>query len=360
MVILTFVIGLVLLFVGADLLVRGASRLAIILGLTPLVVGLTIVAFGTSAPEGATSIAAALRDQPDLALGNVIGSNIMNVLVVLGMAAMIKPLVVSRQLLHIDVPIMIAVSVLLYVFALNGVISRFESGILLLGIVVYTSWMIRKSRKESQRGAKKTRQVQTNKLTIARYTAFVLVGLVMLVFGAEYLVEAASTIARQIGLSELIIGLTVIAFGTSLPEIATSLMAAFKQERDIAIGNVIGSNISNVLMILGVTGLVAPNGISVAPAALNFDLPFMIAVAIACLPIFFTGHRIGRREGALLFGYYIVYVGYLVLDASGHDAQQTYSTVMFAFVTPLIFITLLTLATLAWRKKHRELAAQKQ
>lgn len=341
-----------MLFAGADLLIRGASRLAIAFGLSPLVVGLTVVAFGTSAPEGATSIAAALKHQPDIALGNVIGSNIMNVLVVLGLSALIAPMAVSRQLLRIDVPIMIGVSVLLYLFALNGKITALESVLFLLGIFAYTIWMIRKSRKERKNGNNKMPEIKPSSANIALDFALVVIGLGLLVLGAEYLVDSASTIAREIGLSELIVGLTVIAFGTSLPELATSLVAAFKNERDIAIGNIIGSNISNILAILGLTGIVSAEGIAVAPAALNFDIPFMIAVAVACMPIFFTGYRIGRREGALLFGYYVVYVGYLVLDTAGHDAQEMYSLVMFAFISPLILIALFMLATRAWRSKH--------
>ena len=179
-------------------------------------------------------------------------------------------------------------------------------------------------------------------------------GLALLVLGSHWLVQGAVGIAQALGVSELIIGLTIIAAGTSLPEVATSILAAIRGEREIAIGNVVGSNIYNILAILGIAGIVAPDGISVAPAVLHFDLPVMIAVAVACLPIFFTGHRIGRREGALFFGYYLAYTLYLILDATGHDALAYFSTIMMEFVVPITAVTIFILVTRAWRSRRRE------
>lgn len=357
-----FVAGLVALIVGAEMLVRGASLLAVGFGISPLVVGLTVVAFGTSSPELAVSVDAAFSGQADIALGNVVGSNIFNVLFILGVAALIGSLVVAQQLVRLEVPLMIAVSALLLILGLDGRIGRPEGLLLFAGIVAYTGIAIRNSRKESAAVREEyahefgtarrmsPRQTATNVLLVG-------VGLALLVLGARGLVNGAESMARALGLSELIIGLTIIAAGTSLPEVATSVIASIRGERDIAVGNVVGSNIFNVLAVLGLSAAVAPDGVAVPQAALRFDIPFMIAVAIACLPIFFTGYRIARWEGALFLGYYIAYTLYLVLDATGHDALPAYSVVMVQFVAPLTAITLVLLAVRARRENGRAGAA---
>jgi len=353
-----FVIGLVILILGAELLVRGASRLAVGFGISPLVVGLTVVAFGTSSPELAVSVGSALSGQADIALGNVIGSNIFNVLFILGISALIGALVVAQQLIRLDVPLMIGVSLLPLLLGLDGRISRLDGLLLFAGIVAYIIFAIRQSRKESgPMQAEYDHEFGQGKRMGPRQVALnivsVIAGLALLVLGARWLVDGAVSIARTLGLSELIIGLTIIAAGTSLPEVATSIIASLRGERDIAVGNVVGSNIFNILAVLGLTAAVAPGGVTVPQAALRFDLPFMIAVAVACLPIFFTGYRIARWEGALFLAYYVAYTLYLILDATGHDALSAYSTVLLKFAAPLTGITLMVLAARAWRANQR-------
>lgn len=364
MTIVLFIVGLVILIVGAEALVRGASRSALALGISPLVVGLTVVAFGTSAPELAVSIQSALSGQngADVALGNVVGSNIANVLLILGLSAAITPLVVQQQLIRLDVPLMIGISLLVWFMALDSLIGRIEGVVLFACIIGYTVFAIRQSRKESSEiqqeySAEFDGQTPRSSAEWVKNIAFIVVGLAMLVLGARWLVDGAITFARAFGVSELVIGLTIVAVGTSLPEIATSIIAALRGERDIAVGNVVGSNIFNLLSVLGLTSIVAPAGIAVAPAALNFDIPVMVAVAIACLPIFFTGRLIARWEGWLFLGYYVAYTLYLVLAAAEHDALPAFSGMMTLFVLPL---TALTLAFLAWRAvrtKQPEVAA---
>ncbi len=356
MVIGLFLLGLVLLVGGAQLLVRGASRLAAHFGISALVIGLTVVAFGTSAPELAVSVQSGLAGQSDIAMGNVVGSNIFNVLLTLGVAALITPLVVSQQLVRLDVPLMIAVSVLLLVLALDGNISGFDGLLLFGGIVAYTVFTVRQSRKESAAvQAEYAQEFGDGAAAIAGrgrlllQIALIVVGLAMLVLGAHWLVEGAVTFARMFGVSELVIGLTIVSAGTSLPEVATSVVAALRGERDIAVGNIVGSNLFNMLAIAGIAAMVTPGGLEVAPALIHFDIPVMIAVALACLPIFATGHMIARWEGLLFLGFYAAYVLYLILSATAHDALPAYSAAMLGFVLPLTAVTLTVLLVRAVR-----------
>ena len=350
MTILTFVYfiaGLVLLVFGADWLVRGASRIAASWGVSSLVIGLTVVAYGTSAPEMAVSVKAAWLGQSDIGLGNVVGSNIFNVLFILGVSAMITPLVVAAQLIRIDVPIMIGISLLTYAMALDGNIGRFDGAVLFAGAIAYTVLQIRQSRRESaairdafEEGVERVRSPMSANLGLLA------VGIGGLVLGARWLVDSAVVFAHVLGVSELVIGLTVVSVGTSLPEVATSVVAAIRGERDIAVGNVIGSNVFNLLSVLGLSSLIGPAGISVAPGVLGFDLPVMIAVAIACLPILARGACIQRWEGAVFFFYYVAYTAYVVLAAQQHDALPAFSAVMRTFVIP---ITVLTIGLVSWR-----------
>ena len=354
---LWFALGLIALVVGAELLVRGASKLAISFGISPLVVGLTVVAFGTSAPEMAVSVQSAWSGQVDIALGNVVGSNIFNVLFILGASALIVPLVVHQQIIRQEVPVMIGASLLLWAMAADGGISRWE-GLLLASLIVgYTFIIIRQSRRETS--AIKAEYDEAFDGVAKGWDAhwgvqilLILAGLALLVLGANWLVEAAVTFAKQLGVSELVIGLTIVAAGTSLPEVATSILAAIRGERDIAVGNVVGSNIFNILAVLGISASVAPGDLAVAPAMLAFDLPVMVAVAIACLPVFFNGSCISRWEGALFLGLYVAYTLYLILYATGHDALYGYSAVMGGFVLPLLAVTLVMLAVRHWRHAH--------
>ena len=353
-----FAAGLVLLVLGAEALVRGASRLASSLGVPPLVVGLTVVAYGTSTPEVAVSVQAALAGQADITIGNVVGSNIFNVLFILGLSAMIAPLVVSRKLVQIDVPLMVGVSVLMLVMALDGRISSLDGAILASLVFIYTAFLVRQARKERTASREAAASEDENTVPAPGPTArmwavnlaYIAAGLGLLVQGSGWFVESSMAIARMMGVSELVIGLTIVAAGTSMPEVATSIIATVRGERDIAVGNIVGSNIYNILAVLGFAALLSPGGVGVAPAALDFDIPVMLAVAVACLPIFFTGHLIARWEGWLFFGYYVAYTLFLSLASQRHDALPAFSLVMELFVIPLTVITLIVLAVRARRQ----------
>jgi cation:H+ antiporter len=355
-----FVAGLAGLVVGANLLVRGAGKLALSFGISPLVVGLTIVAFGTSAPEVAVSVAAVLGGKADMAVGNVVGSNIFNVLFILGLSALIVPLVVNRQLIRQEVPIMFGVSLLMGWLALDGRIQAWEGGLLLAIMAGYTVFLIVQSRRESRASAldASAETPPDDELTppaptdwdakLPAQLALMVGGLALLVLGSDWLVTAAVAFAQALGVSDVVIALTIVSAGTSMPEVATSITAALKGQRDMAVGNVVGSNTFNILGCLGLSGLVAGSGgLVVAPSVLAFDLWVMLAVALACLPVFITGREIARWEGAVFVGYYIAYVGYLILAAQAHDALPLFSNVMLGFVVPL---TVITLVVSVWRR----------
>jgi cation:H+ antiporter len=312
--------------------------------ISPLVIGLTVVAFGTSAPELAVSLQSSLAGNADIALGNVVGSNIFNVLFILGISALIVPLVVSSQLIRRDVPLMILASILVLVLGWDGRTGRLDGLLLFGGLLAYTYWCIRQSRRESGEVQLEFAQATPRP---ARGVAGTLVqvgwivgGLVLLGLGSRWLVGGAVTVAEFLGVSRLIIGLTIVAAGTSLPEVVTSIVAACRGERDIAVGNVVGSNLFNILCVLGLSSVIAPQGVAVSPVALRFDIPVMIAVAVACLPIFFTGNRISRWEGGLFFGYYVAYTSYLVLAATHAAITRTLGIIMIGFVVPLTGVTL--------------------
>jgi cation:H+ antiporter len=352
-----FIAGLVCLVVGANLLVRGASKLALSFGISPLVVGLTIVAFGTSAPEVAVSVASVLEGKTDMAIGNVVGSNIFNVLFILGLSALIVPLVVHRQLIRQEVPIMFGVTLLMALMAMDGRLNMAESLALVTLMVLYTGFLVVQSRRETaanQAAAQASAQgvdefeaeLQASPpgawdAKLPAQLALMAVGLTLLVLGSDWLVGAAVVFAKALGVSDVVIALTIVAAGTSMPEVATSIAAALKGERDIAVGNVVGSNIFNILGCLGISGVVAGGaGLVVAPSLLAFDIWVMLAVALACLPMFITGGEIARWEGGVFAGYYVAYVSYLILAAQEHEALGAFSSVMLSFVVPLTVITL--------------------
>ncbi len=340
-------VGLVLLIFGAEMLVRGGASFAARLGISSLVIGLTIVAYGTSSPELIVSAKAALAGSPDIAIGNVIGSNIFNVLFILGISALICPLTVSQQLVRIDVPIMIGVSVLVFILSLDGILGKADGIALLTGIILYTWVVIYVGKKEKKKEVIKEYESEygaAQKLKSWMVDIFLIAaGLGVLILGARWFVDGAIGIARSFGISELVIALTIVAAGTSMPEVATSIMASIRKERDIAVGNVVGSNIYNILAILGVSSLCAKGGLPVSPGVLDFDMPIMLAVAVACLPIFFTGRTISRWEGGVFVLYYVAYTTYLVLKSSQHDQLPMMSSVMMLFVMP---ITVLTMAVI--------------
>jgi cation:H+ antiporter len=357
---LQFLLGLVLLVVGAETLVRGASKLAAAAGVSPLVVGLTIVAFGTSSPELAVSVQSSWRGQGDLALGNVVGSNIFNVLFILGVSALVTPLIVARQVIRQEVPVMILASVLLFVIAMDGRIGRLDAAVLAALLLAYTVFLVVQSRAHARMARDDETGVQQAAGWDRHWTiqiALVLGGLCLLVLGSDMLVNAAIDFARAFGVSELVIGLTVVAAGTSMPEVATSVMASLRGHRDIAVGNVIGSNVFNILGVLGVSGLVAPGFLEVAPSALAFDLPVMVAVALLCLPLFFTGSVITRGEGALFLACYVAYTVFLILAAQESPLLSIYRTLLIWVLVPVTFAVLLLVTIRAVRGSNGRGAA---
>lgn len=346
---LFFVLGLGLLIGGAEMLVRGSSRIAAAAGISPLVVGLTVVAFGTSAPELAVTTAASFRGDPDLALGNVVGSNVLNVLLILGASALVAPLLVQKRLVRLEVPFMIGVTALVVVLSLNGVISRLEGTFLFVGGLAYTAVLVLRARAVAPPLADRTATFTPG--SMALNTTLVLVGLGFLVLGSHWIVNGAQAMAAALGIPELVIGLTVVAAGTSLPELATSVVASIQGQRDIAVGNIIGSNIFNLLIVLGAASAISPIGVEIPLSALTFDLPVMLAVSLVCLPIFITGLRIDRFEGFIFLGFYIIYTTYLVLDAADHHALHALQDGILFVALPL---TLLTLTAAAIRSDRPE------
>lgn len=306
--------GLVALWLGAEWLVRGAAALAHRLGLSSLVIGLTVVAFGTSAPELAVSLRGALTGLADVAVGNVVGSNIANLGLILGLAALLRPVVAAAQLIRREVPLMIAVSLLLVALLADGRLGRGEGVVLVLGIVAYTAWSVVAARREGAEVEQEFSAGEPGKSLSAGLAVLAVGGgLAVLVGGATVLVDGAVTLARAAGLSEAVIGLTLVAVGTSLPELATSTVAAVRGQGDIAAGNVIGSNIFNLLCILGVAATVRP----LAPGGIGIvDLAVMVGFAVAVLPMLVTARRLSRWEGAALLAGYLAYTVWLLLGAA--------------------------------------------
>lgn len=325
--------GLVLLVVGSEVLVRGAVRLAFHFGISALVVGLTVVAFGTSAPEFLVSGLAALRGQADIALGNVVGSNIFNILAILGLSALVVPLTVAHGLLRFDVPAMIASAALVVLMGWDGRIQVGEGLLLFALLCVYIGLAIWRARRQSLVPAElgELDPTESGRVPMWRNIVEIVGGLVLLGVGSSLFVDGAVDIARQLGFSELVIGLTVVAAGTSLPEIATSIMAAFRGERDIAVGNVVGSNIFNTFGVLGVSAAVG-GGVPVPEIAMQVDLPVMLGVSLLVLPIFLTGRVISRGEGLLLTLCYVAYTTWLLLGASDHPAVGAYEQALLIAV----------------------------
>ncbi len=361
MTMLLFIGGLIGLIAGAELLVRGASKLALSFGISPLVVGLTIVAFGTSSPEMAVSTSAVLNGQTDIALGNVVGSNIFNVLFILGVSALITPLLVHIQLIRQEVPIMVGASLLLLVLTLDGRLSFVDGAMLAVLMVAYTGFLLVQSRAQTLADQDELAHDVVpaspgswdSRLPVQ--LALIAAGLGLLVLGSDWLVSASVTFAKALGVSDLVIGLTIVAAGTSMPEVATSVMAAIKGERDIAVGNVVGSSTFNILGCLGLAGLVSgSSGLGVPSAVMNFDIWVMLAVAVACLPVFLTGREIARWEGGVFLLYYGAYATYLILSAQDHAALGAFSTTMMGFVIP---ITVITLVVALIRRGHGETRA---
>ena len=304
------IVGVVLLYFGADGLVRGSASLARRLKLTPLVIGLTVVAFGTSMPELVVSVGAALSGSGAIAVGNVVGSNIANIALILGVSAMICPLAVHVRVLRIDIPLMVVATLIIIVLLLDGTIGRMEGFFLLAGLVAYTVFSVRAARRETESAQHVYEDViPLENRPVSLSSFFVAGGLTLLVIGARLLVTGAVAIAESAGMSEAVIGLTIVAVGTSLPELATSVLAALKKEGDIAIGNIVGSNIFNLLGILGVASLSRPlTETGMSPV----DLGLMLVLALALLPLARSGFRLNRWEGLFLTVVYVAFVAYLL------------------------------------------------
>ncbi len=355
--IISLVIGLVCLVGGAELLVKGAATIASKLGIAPVIVGLTVVAFGTSAPELAVSVSAALGGNADVALGNVVGSNIVNILLILGASAVIGGLAVLQRIIRFDIPLLIVVSVIAFLMALDNNIGRIDGIILFAGILAYTAWLVREARSERTVVVEEyTESVETLEgAAVERPLWFnvslVVAGLTILVIGSQLLVNSATDIAEAAGVSDLVIGLTVVAVGTSLPEFATSILAAIRGQRDIAVGNVIGSNLFNLMSVLGLTSIVSSDGIPVSDVSLRLDFPVMLAATIVLVPIVWNGFEIRRWEGFVLIGFYLVYVVYLVLDANDSDATGVVGPAAL-IVAPLVILTFAVTGFQGWRR-HR-------
>jgi cation:H+ antiporter len=309
---LILILGLAILIVGGEILVKGAVALALRFNVSVLVVGMTVVSFGTSAPELLVSIKAALGGHPDISMGNVVGSNIANISLILGLTTIILPITVNRNSIIIDWPIMMLASLLLYAFIYNGILGPIEGALMFLSLIVFNLWLIFKSRKENRIAAdlEGIELEPQSSMSLLKSISFIIIGCVGLVFGADWFLKGAVGIAEDLGISERIIALTIVAFGTSVPELITSVIAAFRKQTDISIGNLIGSNLFNILGILGITGMVKE--INVSSDILHSDMIWMLVVSFLVLPLMYFGKQFGRVKGALLFVFYLSYMFFLI------------------------------------------------
>ncbi len=345
--------GLVLLVIGADLLVKGAARLATSFGVPALVVGLTVVAFGTSAPELAVSVKAAYSGQAELAVANVVGSNIFNVLFILGLAALISPLVISQQLIRQDVPIMVAVSVVAVIMVWDGNIGKVEAAFLAVGLVTYTVFLFVQGRRSNPESAgSEVDELLVEKAPVWKNILLVIGGLTLLVLGARWLVQSAVELATAWGVNEAVIGLTIVAAGTSLPEVVTSVVATIRGERDIAVGNVVGSNIFNILCVLGISGLFSPTPLLAGEQLASLDVPVMLGVALLCLPLFFTGASLSRLEGGLFFTLYIAYVWLLIAISLSLNYLDVLQNTILMGLFPLVAIFVMVSLAMELRRRR--------
>lgn len=303
-----FVVGLVALFFGGESLVKGASRLARILGINPVVIGLTVVAFGTSAPEFVVCLIAALKGSSDIVLGNIVGSNISNIGLILGSAALMSPIFIQIRLIKVEVPIMIAISLVLYALAWNLGIGRVEGAVLFSLLIAFGVYSYFDALKEPYQVEEEYKEFLGNRKEVWKQIALLVLGLCGLVIGARLVVDSAISMAKLFGVSELVISVTAVAVGTSLPELSTSIVAAIRKEHDIIVGNVIGSNIFN-LGILGLVSVIHP--INVSPGLLRFEFPVMLFFSVLVIPIMKTGHQISRIEGSLLIIFYVAFIAML-------------------------------------------------
>ena len=359
-----FILGVPLLVYGADSLVKGASRLAVAWGVSALAVGLTVVAYGTSMPELAVTVLAVWKDAvpdltsttasgaADIAVGNVVGSNIANILLVLGASAVIAPLIVSREVIKRSLPLMIFISLLVFVFAWDysgdgrAIITWWQGLILVAGVFVYTYRAIQHGRAAKRVQLEQAEEIEAENGHMGKgrwawvmEVGRILIGLFCLVAGGKFLVDGAVAVAQWLNVSELVISLTIVAIGTSLPEVATCVVAVMRGHRDLAVGNAVGSNIFNILLVLGSCAVVAPGGgVQVNDQAMMYDIPVMIIVALLTLPVFYTGYRVSRWEGWLFLALYAAYTIYLILRAN--DIGEEFAWAMLVIVA-VIFVFVL-------------------
>jgi cation:H+ antiporter len=317
---LLLLLGLGVLIVGGEFLVKGAVGCSAAFKISPLVIGMTVVSFGTSAPELLVSLQSALDGNPGIAIGNVVGSNIANIALVLGITVLIFPIIAERQTKFIDYPMMLLACILFYLFALDNVIELYE-GIILFGILIaFTTYLVVNSRKKTKKAIAEADDIsEALKYPIWKSGVFLLIGLVALYFGSDWFVKGAVGIAEVVlegnPDKDSIIGVTVVALGTSAPELVASIVAAVRKQSDISVGNLIGSNIFNVFAVIGITSIVTP--IEVSDQVLDFDMYWMLGIMLLLIPIFLIGKRIGRLKGVILFGSYIAYVAVILMRIKG-------------------------------------------
>jgi len=354
---LEILVGIGLLFAGGEVFVQGAVTLSLIFGIPQLVIGLTVVSFGTSAPELFVSVSSVLRGMDALAVSNVVGSNIFNVMVVLGSSALVMPLRVESRLVRRDVPVMIAVSAAVWGMASAGRVTWQSGAALLLALVINSIWEIRTAREEPEGVEEAEPDVNPDqgKRGLVKAVLSLLLGILLLGVGSKVLVNGASAAATILGVSKSVIGLTIVSAGTSMPELITSLVAAIKGKTDLAIGNVVGSNLLNQMLVLGASAVAASGagGLEVGALLIERDIPVMVITALACLPIFWTKGLITRLEGGILLGLYIFYVVDQVLPRTLPTWQDEFRLVMLCVVLPAVIVLIVTQAGLYWRQLRR-------
>lgn len=347
-------LGIGLLFGGGELFVQGSVAMAVIFGIPQLVIGLTVVSLGTSAPELFVSLSSVLEGADTLAVSNAVGSNIFNVMVVLGASALVLPLKVESRLVRRDVPLLIAISAAVWGMASTGLVT-WQSGIaLLLALVINTIWEIRTAREEpdDSEGAEPEIQSDAGRGGWTMAVLRLIAGIVILTIGSRVLVSGATSAATLLGVSEAVIGLTIVSAGTSMPELITSLVAALRGRTDLAIGNVVGSCLLNLMLVLGGGALAAAaRGLEVSPELIQDDLPVMLLTSLACLPIFWTRGCISRLEGGLLLGLYALYVIDNVLPRTTLSSwSDEFRLVMLCVVIPVVMVVIITQAIFYWKK----------
>ena len=346
-------LGIALLFGGGELFVQGSIALAVIFGIPQLVIGLTVVSLGTSAPELFVSLNSVFQGSDALALSNVVGSNIFNVMVVLGSSALVLPLRVESRLVRRDVPLMIAVSAAVWGMASAGRVTWQAGLALLLGLIINTIWEIRTAREQPDDSESAEPEIEENAAEGGWHLAVLRLigGIAVLTVGSKVLVSGATSAATLLGVSEAVIGLTIVSAGTSMPELITSLVAALRGRTDLAIGNVVGSCLLNLMLVLGGTALVTGSqGLNVSPDLIHDDLPVMLLTSLACLPIFWTRGRISRLEGGLLLSLYVLYIVDNVLPRTNLSSwSDEFRLVMLCLVLPVVMITIITQAAVYWR-----------